>query len=188
MGIENSSKVNELLVENFKEAVKAVDTSLLLAFISVVFLLIHGLQDDFAREQNGPASEEIDVPFLGLKAQLLTASLIALTLYFVLTFRAASRVRRAGVIANRLASIDKDILAAVLLYPSVATGGAKAKIASCIALGVLGYGSFFFMYAPMRKQEPGLLLVSALVMLVPPAVLCWQLLAWRVHHVARDAA
>jgi hypothetical protein len=198
MGNQESSKNSDLLVDNFQETLKSVDTALLLTFISVVFLLIHGLQGDYilefeeqnpqavreivdennraVREQNAVNGQETEVPFLGLKAQLLTASLIALTLYFILPFWAASRVHLAYVITNQLSESNEKVLDAILFYPSIATGGKGIKIAYCVALGGIGYGSFLLIYAPLRPQELNFLLASGLVMLVPPSWLCWRLL------------
>jgi len=201
---EASARTTALLVDALKETFKSIDLSFLLATLSAVFLLIHGLQGDYLRALEGArqetsaaaapsgetaegrddrgAAQELVVPVLGLKAELFTASILALTLYWVLCFRAAFRVQRMGVIIHRLAKSDRETLAAVLLYPSLATASRGGKIAACLGLCVLGVGVWLLMYAGV---EPiGTLLVGAPVMLVPPGYLFWKLLATNVPHEA----
>ena len=155
---ETSRKVADILIENLKEAFKAVDLSITLAFTCVVFLLMHGLQGDFAREisaekaraeqskaavdsgvndQKAAEEQKTAIPLLGLEANLTTASLVALTLYWIFCLRAAFRSTQAKVIAQQLANVHPEIIAAVLLFPSLATSGTRSKISLCVALGLI---------------------------------------------------
>jgi hypothetical protein len=203
MNSEHSNKVADILIENLKEAFKAIDLSVALAFTCAIFLLLHDLQGDFAREiaregsapkagatqrddsasnradnPNPPKEQRTTIPFLGLEANLLAASLAALTLYWVFCLRAGFRSYQAKDIARRLAKEDPEIEAAVLSFPTLATASKRAKISSCVVLGLLGFSAFFFMYAPIptnRMSIGELLVVSGMVMLLPPGYLCWRI-------------
>lgn len=198
---EIAGKVAAILTENLKEALKSIDLSIALAFTCVVFLLMHGLQEDFGREISAERSraaqiksaveggqdnqtpyegQKTTIPIIGFQAKLLTASLMALSLYWVFCFRAALRCRQAKRIAQELILEERRVGHAALLFPSLATAGKGAKIALCIVLGLLGSAAFLIMYLPLQKGWDTRLF-SASSMLIPAGFLCWHILHVPAH-------
>jgi hypothetical protein len=198
MSVETSERVANILLENLKEALRAVDLSIAVAFTCVAFLLMHGLQGDFAREVNreqtrptqnqtaadGPAnaragSEEQDttIPLFGFTGKLLTASIAALALYWVFCLRAAFRCSRVTLIARRLGAIDPGMMDAALLLPSLATASKPARGLACVALGGLGLLAYLVMYAPLYPIRD-LLMSSVVAIVLPACVLGWNI--WNV--------
>lgn len=199
---ETPEKVTEILTDNLKESLKAVDLAIALAFTCVVFLLLHGLQGDFSQRRSGaqqqgttaapsetaaperpvrrlPAEDiETTIPYLGIKANLLAASVIALCLYWVFCLRAAFRCVNVKLIARQLDKIDPDILAAGLLLPSSATAGKWGKGLTCAALGVLGLGGYILMYLEITPDMQLILMSGTLVMWLPAGILGWNI--WHV--------
>ena len=191
----SEKKIADILIDNLKEALKAVELSIALTFTCVVFMLMHGVQGDFVRRisaertqavQSSNAADsrmddrqvseklETTIPVFGFRADLLTASIAALALYWVFCLRAAFRCRRAKLIAYQLGKIDPQIVAAVLLLSSLATAGKSAKVLSCVVLGGLGFAAYLVMYTPM-KPATDLLLSAGFVMLIPAGVLGWSI-------------
>jgi hypothetical protein len=194
-----SPKTIDILLANFTEALKSVDLSILLAFTAVAFVVLHGLEGSFSRdiaervnrvaqersvgtksnsEKAESRSRETDVPLLGFKAELVSAASAAMIGYWVLCLRAAFRVRRARAIARRLAELDREIINAALLYPSLATSGRAARILSCAALGAFGYASYLSLYLPISQQlgkDMTETMTVPIFMLLPAAYVGWQL-------------
>jgi hypothetical protein len=201
---EHRPKVLDLVIDNLKDTLLAVDRSFLLAVIAAAFVTIHGGQGDFDRDieekiehatkkfsqpdqadiSKKPLPHEVDIPLLGFKAQLSDAAVVAMLLYWVFLLRAAFRVHRVGVLASRLRELDQQpVLDALLLYPSLATASRVTKVLSCLSVGALGWGGYVMWLLPINqiigRTVPKSLSGAAIVMLPPAAFLCWQLLALR---------
>jgi hypothetical protein len=200
---KHSPKVLDVLIDNLKDTLLAVDRSFLLAVIAAAFVAMHGLQGDFDRDveekiehaiklkssQPGqaeikkPPSRETDIPLLGFKAQLTDAAVIAMLLYWVFLLRAAVLVRRVGVLASRLRALDQQVLNVLLLYPSLATASRVTKVLSFLSVGALGWGAEVMWLLPFNQitgnTVPNTLLGAAAIMLPPAAILGSQLLALR---------
>jgi hypothetical protein len=201
---EHFAKVIDIVIDNLKDTLRAVDRSFLLAVIAAAFVTIHGDQGDFDRDmkekiehatkkssQPGqtdiskkPPSHEVDIPLLGFKTELIDAAVVAMLLYWVFLLRAAFRVQRVGVLASRLRELDQQpVLDVLLLYPSLATANRWTKVLSCLSVGALGWAGYAMWLLPLNqitgKTVPKTLAGAAIIMLPPAAFLCCQLLALR---------
>ena len=195
-----SPKIVDILIDNLKATLDAIDQAFLLAVIAAGFVVVHGAQGDFdlnvrekldgaaKRSSQGGQAEitketskpQIDIPLLGFKAALYTAAIVAILCYWIFTIRAALRVRRIARLFSRLSALDAPVLEAVLLRPSLATAGPIGKVLSCLSLGVLGYGSFVSTQLPYNVvilRSTSQTLAEAALMLIPAIWLCGQLLA-----------
>ena len=198
-------KIVDILIDNLKETLGAVDRAFLLAVIASAFVVVHGEQGDFnlnfkeklegaakRSSQSGQAEitketpqRQTDIPLLGFKAELDLAAIVAILCYWIFTIRAALQVRRIALLVSRLSALDALVLEAVLLRPSLATAGPIGKVLSCLSLGVLGYGSYVSTQLPYNKfllRSTSQTLIEAAVMLIPAIWLCWQLLTLSKHN------
>jgi hypothetical protein len=175
-------KALDILFQNLDETLKGVNASILLAFTVVAFLLIPGLEGTFSEEASEAA--KVSIPFFNLSAELLTAAIFGLVLFWVFCFRAAVRVTQARKITNRLRKADDKVLYAALHFPSVATSTVKGKLLVCISLALLGACSWILMYSP--KLGFGQAFAGSWAMVIPPAylliVLLWKPLSSSVEE------
>ncbi len=165
----------DVLSDALKESFKSADLSVFVAFSAALFLLIHGIQGDYARDvdriiaaapaarADSPVSGEasgaarphattrdsartdVNVPLLGVSARLLTATEVALVLFWVFSIRAALQVRRACVVGRRLRTMDATTFEALALWPCLTTSSRPAKLflsATLAASASLGWGMF----------------------------------------------
>lgn len=164
-------KALDILLKYLEQILKNVDTSILLAFTMVAFLLIPGLEGTFAIASREAAMAEI--PYLNFKAELLTAAIFGLVLYWVFCFRAASQVSQARKIANQLKSAHSDVLEAALHFPSIATATIAAKWFTCVSLALLGIISWVLIYlSPFGLEDA---LWGSFGMVIPPAYLLYKM-------------
>lgn len=171
-GEKTNPKAAELLLKYFEQSVKKVDTSINLAWLMAAFLLVPGLEGAFSLSRRSEAT--VVIPYFNLKAELLTAALFGLALYWFFCIRAASQTAQARKIAMRLQRADLDLLDAALHIPSLVTGSVRSKRATCIFLALAGVLAWILIYlSPLGLQEAAWGSVS---MAVPPWIL-WAALS-----------
>jgi hypothetical protein len=164
-------KALDILLKYLEQTLKKVDTSILLAFTVVAFLLIPGLEGTFSVETREGAIA--DIPYLDIKAELLTAALFGLVLYCVFCFRAASQVAQVRKIVNRLRLADAEILDAALHFPSVTTSNLRDKRFICISLAILGMLAWILIFiSPLGLEGAAW---GAPMMVIPPGYLLYVL-------------
>lgn len=186
--MEQQSKVIDILVATLTDTLKSVDSAVVVAYSCAGFFLVEAAQGKFAtavatalqttRDHSNAAPEVVEITPLGLKADIYTASLVVLVLYWVFSFRAYFRARQIKAIVEQLFVRDREVLDAVLLTPSFATGRRRVKWAACCALGALAFVGFGFMYFPLLRLTSVTptdtlkkLAWAGLWMLIPPAFL-----------------
>lgn len=166
-----NTKARDILLKNLDETLKGVNTSITLAFTVVAFLLIPGLEGQFAEEAR--EAPMVNIPFFNFRAELLTAAIFGLVLFWVFCLRAVVRVTQAREITNRLRNVDHEVLEAALHFPSVATSTIIGKLVVCGSLAVLGVISFNLMYAPTLGFDQAF--TPSLSMAIPPGYLLYVL-------------
>jgi hypothetical protein len=164
-------KALDILLKYLEQTLKKVDTSIVLAFTMVAFLLIPGLEGTFSVGTREEAV--VEIPYFNTKAQLLTAAIFCLVLYWVFCFRSASQVAQVRKIVDRLSSADGDVVDAALHFPCLATSSLRAKRFTCISLAILGVVSWILIYISPSGLEQAAW--GSLGMAVPPGVLFYAL-------------
>jgi hypothetical protein len=199
----SSDIITEALLEGYRDTLKIIDTSVLLAALATVFLLMHGLNGEYRIAQQGVLermwSSGFPVPFYikempterslppdstartnspAMEIPILGFSTDVLSAsYFVLALYFVLLVR-ASFYVHRLRSLKTSFTGApwqnaLSSYPSLVTAGLWPQVGICAALGVLGGLGTALVFEPVYK--PAAALITSFCMLVVPGYLLLEL-------------
>ena len=193
-------KVVDIILENFRQALRAAETAFSIALSFGFILVAWGFQGDFDRDvrnqlaahkaaaaDSAASAEtrkeleriEVEVPVLKFKANLDTAAFFGLLAYIIFAFRSGNHIRKSALIANRIGAIDSQLLDAILTTPSIATAGRHTQIAFALVLGGLGVIASYFYMVPVAATIGNSPWRNTIFVLLPALYFGWQLLAWR---------
>lgn len=148
----------DLLIDNLKETFKAIEKFLLLGFTASLVLIVLAITD---RELLGTQK----VLFVDINAPAVLVAIVSLVTYFAAGTFAAFYFATRKRIVKKLLEGDRQILEALLMYPSVVARIGAPQIMALVCVGGTGMTALLLFYVPMRGVEKA---VMAFVMLGSP--------------------
>jgi hypothetical protein len=199
----NQEKVIDIVVESLRQAMRTADLAFAFAVTATAIVFAWGMQGDYEKVVRTPVATQqstlssptpnptipkeierlqVEVPVLGFKANQSTAAMLGLVCYVIFTVRAGNHLLKARDIAQRLRTLDDQMLDALLTTPSIATAGRWAQIALSIILGLLAYVAFGLFLSPFNTiigKPSSETWQGASIIILPAVYFGWQLLKWR---------